>query len=164
MYWQKSFAVAPEACVRFAQALWRHQIDHRGPISFSRHAMIASSGGPSRRGMDFPRHAGFYIATWAAAYRHQSDAEMLQAVEEMVASLEARRDPKSGAIPHGTLDFAIDRDGNSTQYVYTQSPLTLAVDLETAAPAMPAALAERMRAMAKGIDASFLATAHDPGP
>jgi hypothetical protein len=164
IYWEKSFAMAPEACLRFAQALWRHQMNHKGPVSFSRHAMIASAGGPSRRGMDFPRHAGFYISTWAAAYRQTSDAEMLQAVEALVASLEKRRNPKSGAIPHGTLDFAIDRDGQQTQYIYTQSPLTMAVDLENAAPAMPAALAERMRALAASIDKSFLATAHDPGP
>src|SRR5438552_14652469 len=104
--------MAPEPCLRFAQALWRHQVDHKGgPISFSRHAMIASTGGPSRRGKDFPRHGGFYIATWAAAYRHKADPEMLEAIEAMVASFESRRDPKSGAIPHGTDDFAIDRDG-----------------------------------------------------
>lgn len=164
IFWEKSFALAPDACRRFAQAVWRYQINHQKPLSFSRHAMIAKGDNPSRRGMDFPRHGGFYIATWAAAYRHQAEPEMLQAVEQLVASMEARRDAKSGAIPHGTMDFAFDRNGNESQYIYTQSPLTMAVDLENAAAAMPAALAERMRALAKSIDTAFLATAHDPGP
>jgi hypothetical protein len=163
IYWEKSYAMAPDACLRFAQAIWRHQINHEGPISFSRHAMIASAS-PSRRGKNFPRHGGFYIATWAAAYRHTQDAEMLKAIEEMVASFEGRRDPKSGAIPHGTDDFAIGRDGKPSAYIYSQSPVSLAIDLEDAAPAMPAPLADRMRALAKSIDTSFLAMAHDPGP
>lgn len=164
IYWEKSFELAPEQCLRFAQALWRHQVDHTdGKISFSRHAMISSKT-PSRRGMDFPRHGGFYIATWAAAYKHKADPEMLQAVEEMVAFYESRRDPKSGAIPHGSGDFAFDRNGKRTQYIYSQSPVALAIELETAAPAMPEALRQRMLALAKSADDSFLAMAHDPGP
>ena len=43
IFWDKSWDMAPEACHRFSQALWRHQIDHTGgKVSFSRHAMIAS--------------------------------------------------------------------------------------------------------------------------
>jgi hypothetical protein len=164
IYWEKSFDMAPDACLRFAQALWRHQINHdKGAISFSRHAMIASVT-PSRRGKDFPRHGGFYIATWAAAYKRTSDPEMLKAIEAMVAAFESRRNPKTGAIPHGTDDFAFTREGKSSDYVYTQSPVSLAVDLTEAAPAMPDALKQRMLALAKSIDASFLATPHDPGP
>jgi hypothetical protein len=165
IYWEKSFDVAPEQCLRFAQALWRHQVNHDGgTISFSRHAMIASANNPSRRGKDFPRHGGFYIATWAAAYRRTADPEMLQAVDAMVAAYEARRHPKTGAIPHGTDDFAITREGKSSDYVYTQSPVSLAIDLEDAAPAMPEALKTRMLALAKSIDTTFLAMAHEPGP
>jgi hypothetical protein len=164
VFWEKSFALAPDACQRFARTVWRHQINHQGSLSFSRHAMIAKGDNPSRRGLDFPRHAGFYIDTWAAAYRHKADPEMAQAIEKMVDSMEKRRDPKSGAIAHGTLDFAVDSDGNTVQYVFTPSMLGLAVDLENAAPAMPPPLAERMRALAASIDQTFLATAHDPGP
>lgn len=165
IYWDKSFDMAPEQCLRFARALWRHQIDHKGgTISFSRHAMIASAGGPSRRGKDFPRHGGFYIATWATAYQRTSDPEMLEAIDAMVAFYESRRDPKTGAIPHGTDDFEFERDGKATEIFYTQSPVSLAVDLEAAAPAMPDVLKLRMLALAKSIDASFLAVAHDPGP
>ncbi len=165
IYWDKSWQMAPDACHRFAQAVWRHQIDHKdGKISFSRHAMIASSGGPSRRGMDFPRHGGFYIATWAAAYRHTQDAEMLEAIDQLVAFYEAERDPISGAIPHGSNDFAYDKTGRKVQYVYTQSPVGLAIELHAAAPAMPVALKQRMTALAESIDKAFLATPHKPGP
>src|SRR6185295_2658139 len=48
--------------------------------------------------------------------------------------------------------------------VYTQSPVSLAVDLEEAAKVMPDSLKQRMLALARSIDASFLAIAHDPGP
>ncbi len=164
IYWQKSFEMAPEQSLRFAQALWRHQIDHKdGKISFSRHAMISSKT-PSRRGMDFPRHGGFYIATWAAAYQRTTDPEMLQAMEELVAFYEKSRDPTTGAIPHGSNDFAFDKEGHKVPYVYSQSPVSLAVDLETSAAVVPEALKQRMLALAKSIDSSFLAMAHEPGP
>lgn len=164
IFWDKSWHMAPDACRRYAQALWRYQIDHAGgKISFSRHAMLASKT-PSRRGMDFPRHGGFYIATWAADYRHTKDAEILEAIDKLVASFEARRNPTSGAIMHGTEDYAFDKDGRKTFYVYTQSPLGLAIELHDAAPAMPDALKQRMTALAESIDKAFLATPHDPGP
>lgn len=164
IYWDKSWDMAPEACHRFAQALWRHQINHEGgTISFSRHAMIASKSS-SRRGHDFPRHGGFYIATWSADYQHTKDPEILEAVDKLVAFYESRRDPKSGAIPHGSGDFAFDKDGHKVQYVYTQSPLGLAIELTNAAPAMPNALKQRMTALAESADKAFLATPHDPGP
>lgn len=164
IYWEKSWDMAPEACLKFAQALWRHQVNHDGgTISFSRHAMLASVS-PSRRGHDFPRHGGFYIATWAEAYKRTSDPEMLEAIDKMVAAFDARRNPKTGAIPHGTGDFAFTKDGKKTDYCYTQSPVTMAVDLTDAAAAMPDALKQRMLALAKNIDAAFLATPHEPGP
>ncbi|HEY2573477.1 MAG TPA: hypothetical protein VGH65_05380, partial [Verrucomicrobiaceae bacterium] len=164
IYWEKSWDMAPDPCLKFARALWRHQVDHKdGKISFSRHAMIASAGGPSRRGKDFPRHGGFYIATWAAAYKRTSDPEMLQAIDQMVAFYESRRDPRTGAISHGTDDFAFDKDGRPVAYVYTQSPVSLAIDLENSAPAMPEALKKRMLALARSIDDFFLAVPHDPG-
>ncbi|MBE7495069.1 MAG: hypothetical protein HS117_09000 [Verrucomicrobiaceae bacterium] len=164
IFWDKSWRMAPEACHRFAQALWRHQIDHTGgKVSFSRHAMISSKT-PSRRGMDFPRHGGFYIAAWGADYRHTKDPEILEAIEKLVAMYESCRDPESGAIPHGSGDFAFDKDGRKTQYIYTQSPLGLAIELHDAAPAMPEALKQRMIALAESADKAFLATPHDPGP
>ncbi|MEZ5386346.1 MAG: hypothetical protein R3F13_12600 [Prosthecobacter sp.] len=165
IYWDKSWEMAPDACHRFAQAVWRHQINHDGgTISFSRHAMIGKGDNPSRRGMDFPRHGGFYIATWGADYRHTKDPEILEAIDKLVAMYESYRNPKTGAIPHGSGDFAFDKDGRKTQYVYTQSPLGLAIELTGAAPAMPDALKARMTALAASIDKAFLATPHDPGP
>ncbi|WP_170266492.1 hypothetical protein [Brevifollis gellanilyticus] len=164
IFWERSWKLAPEACHRFAQALWRNQINHDGgTISFSRHAMILSKS-TSRRGHDFPRHGGFYIGTWGADYRHTKDAEILEAVDKLVAFYEGRRNAKSGAIPHGSGDFAIDKSGKKTDYVYTQSPVALAIELGYAADAMPEDLKKRMLALADGIDTCFLATPHDPGP
>ncbi|MCF7838716.1 MAG: LamG domain-containing protein [Candidatus Marinimicrobia bacterium] len=164
IYWDQSFTRAPEACLRYARAIWRHQMNHEGSLSFSRHAMIMKGDNPSRRGLEFPRHGGFYIATWAAAYAHTQDPEMLTAVEQLVSFYEARRHPVTGAIPHGSQDLELDRDGRADEIFYAPSPLSLAIDLHAAAEQMPPALGARMRALARSTDQAFLALPHDPGP
>ncbi len=164
IFWEKSFALAPAASQRFASALWRHQIDHKGSvISFSRHAMVSKGDNPSRRGYEFPRHGGFYLATWAAAYRHTPDPELLKAIESLVAFYESRRDPKTGVIPHYSGHEFL-RIGEGVQNVYTPSNLSFAVDLHAAAPPLPAALRDRLLALARSQDDAVLAMAHDPGP
>lgn len=162
--WDKSFELAPDNTLRFARALWKYQVNHKGgTISFSRHAMVMKGDDPSRRGYEFPRHGGFYIATWAAAYRRTADAEMLEAIQALVGFYESRRDPKTGVIPHYT-GHEYDRSGKAVQNVYTPSNVSLAVDLHDAAASMPEALKTRMLALAASIDASVLAMPHDPGP
>lgn len=164
IFWEKSFALAPEQARRFAGALWRHQIDHTGgKISFSRHAMIGKGDKPNRRGYEFPRHGGFYLATWAAAHRHTSDPEMLEAITALVGFYESRRDPKTGAIPHYTgVEYV--RSGQGEQNVYTPSNASLAVDLHDAAQGLPAELKARMLDLARSQDRAILAMPHDPGP
>ena len=161
--WEKSYSLAPENAHRFAQAVWKHQIHHEGSISFSRHAMVSKGDNPSRRGYEFPRHGGFYIATWAAAYRHTKDSEMLKAVEALVGFFEGRRDPKTGAIPHYT-GHEFDRSGKGVQNVYTPSNVSLSVDLHDSAQGMPAVLKKRMLDLARSIDTTIVAMPHDPGP
>lgn len=161
--WDKSFALAPDECRQFAHVLWQHQINHKGTISFSRHAMLAKGDDPSRRGYEFPRHGGFYLATWAAAHRHSADPQLLGAITELVGFYEARRNPKTGVIPHYSgVEF--DRNGQGVQNVYTPSNVSLAVDLHDAAATMPAALKARMLSLARSIDDTILAMPHDPGP
>ena len=164
IFWEKSFELAPENALRFAQALWKHQIDHKGgSISFSRHAMVSKGDTPNRRGYEFPRHGGFYIATWATAYRKTNDAEMLKAIEALVGFYESRRDPKTGVIPHYTGHEFL-KSGEGVQNVYTPSNASFAVDLHDAAQSMPAALKTRMLDLARSQDRAILAMPHEPGP
>lgn len=164
IFWEKSFALAPEQCVRFAQALWKFQINHKGgDLSYSRHAQLAKGDEPSRRGYEFPRHGGFYIATWAAAYRSNQDPQMLEAIAALVGFFEKRRDPQTGAIPHYTGHEFL-KSGQGAQNVYTPSNVSFTVDLHDAAQGLPAALKARMLALAESQDKVVLAMTHDPGP
>ncbi|MSU50313.1 MAG: hypothetical protein EXS37_14710 [Opitutus sp.] len=162
IFWGKSFELAPDSALRFARALWKHQINHQGTISWSRHAYLLKDE-PSRRGFEFPRHGGFYIATWAEAFRRTGDPEMLQAIDAVVGYFESHRDPKTGVIPHYSgLEY--DRSGKELLTVYSPSNVSLAVDLHDAARSMPEASKQRMLDLARSIDRSIMALPHDPGP
>jgi len=155
IFWDKSFQMAPAECHRYAQAVWKYQIDHKGPmISWSRHAQVLSDP-PNRRGYEFPRHGGFYIDTWAHAYKHTRDPMMLEAIGAVVDYFVAARHPDSGAIPH----YAAMPD-----WLRPQSNVGLAINLWDAAPLVPEALARKMRELATGIDEVFLKLKHEPGP
>jgi hypothetical protein len=164
IFWDKAFDLAPENSLRFARALWKSQVNHKGgTISFSRHAMIVKGDDPSRRGYEFPRHGGFYIATWAVAYRRTQDPQMLEAIAALVSFYESRRNSKTGIIPHYT-GVEYDSAGKGLQNVYTPGNVSLAVDLHDAAQSVSAALKATMLALARSIDTSILALPHDPGP
>lgn len=160
IFWERSFQLAPENSKRFADCLWDHQIRHLpdGKISFSRHAMVNSKETPSRTGSEYPRHGGFYIATWAEAYRQTRDRRMLDAIAALVEFFESRRHPKSGAIP-------AERHARSGgELMWPQSNLSLAVDLWDSAAKVPDELARKMRRSARKIDENFLRIPHEPGP
>jgi hypothetical protein len=59
--------------MKFSRGLWDHQIKDNTTGNFSRHAGYDrhSPGG----GNEFPRHGGYYIATWAEAYTRTKDTE-----------------------------------------------------------------------------------------
>jgi len=96
MLWERCFKVAPEASRRFAMGLWEHQIADHKTGGYDRHAPFAKHG--PRSGMDFPRHGGFYIRTWAEAYAHTKDGVFLQAIDTLLMRFEKKRDPKTGLI------------------------------------------------------------------
>ncbi len=155
IYWDKSFQLAPANCHRFAQALWKYQLDWTKPgIGWSRHAQVLSER-PSRRGYEFPRHGGCYIATWAHAYKHTQDLEMLTAIEAVVDYFLAVRHPKTGAINHCS---------SIPNWLRPESTVSLAISLWNSAPLVPEALGRKMRELASGIDEVFLKLPHDPGP
>ena len=157
VFWERSFALAPEACQRFAVGLWKHQIGDPKKGLFSRHAMDIwdEDKVSARKGYEFPRHGGFYIATWAAAYRRNKDPLMLEAIASLLDGFLSRRHPASGAIPAQT---------SLPELMWPHSNLSLAVDLWDAAAAVPAPLADKIRVAARHIDEVFLKTRHEPGP
>jgi hypothetical protein len=134
--WEDCFALAPEACDRFARGVWEHQIADHATGNFNRHARYDRHG--PEKDKEFSRHAGFYIGTWGAAYRRSKDPIFLRAIETLMASFERRRE-SSGRFP-----------GNNPR-----SDLSWAIDVWDTAPAMPEPLAAGMRASAKKTDEAY---------
>ncbi len=131
--WERSYTLAPDECRRFALGLWEHQVANHQTGGFDRHAPYFEHGPVD--GKDFPRHAGFYIATWGYAYKHATDPVFLQAIEMLLARFERKRVQKDGTL------------------AATIGPL----DCETAAALVPEPLAGRLRAFAEKEDELILA-------
>jgi hypothetical protein len=141
--WERSWALAPEACRRFALGLWEHQIGDHRTGDFSRHAAIAAHGPGTEA--PYARHGGFYIETWAAAYGQTEDGVFLRAIETVLGGLERARLHEGGYLTSRTK-----ATGNRRPY-----DLSLAVSLENAAAAVPEPLAARMREVAAANDEAF---------
>ncbi|KPK50082.1 MAG: hypothetical protein AMK72_03045 [Planctomycetes bacterium SM23_25] len=130
--WDRTFQLAGESARRFALGLWNHQIaDHRTG-AFDRHAPYDRHG--PRDGRDFPRHGGFYIHTWAYAYKHTKEKTFLRAIETVLGRFERKR-----STPKGPMQA-------------TMGPL----DVHTAASMVPEPLASRLREFARVEDQLIL--------
>ena len=147
--WDRCFDVAPEASSRFALALWENQIADKETGAFDRHAGYWKRAATD--GMDFPRHAGFYIRTWAAAYARTQDKTLTRAIEVLLRRFEGKRHPRSGLIE--------ERSGRKESA--PALTLSLAIDCEAAAAQVPEPLAARLRAFAAREDEVFCALPHD---
>jgi hypothetical protein len=134
--WDRSFALEPQASLRFARGVWEHQIADHETGNFNRHARFDRHG--PERDKEFPRHAGFYIATWAAAYARTKDQVFVQACEVLLDSFERRRKP-DGSFPSGM----------------PRSDLSWAIDVWEASGLMPDSLGQRMRDAAAKTDDAY---------
>src|SRR6267142_4542286 len=94
--WDRCYELAPDESKRFALGLWNHQIANHKTGGFDRHAPYFEHGPVD--GKDFPRHAGFYILTWAHSYKHTKDETFLKAIEALIARFERKRVQKDGAM------------------------------------------------------------------
>ena len=155
MLWERSFDLAPKACIRFARSLWENQIADQKTGDFSRHAGYSKRR--VEKGAGFPRHGGFYIATWAEAYQRTKDPVFLQAIETLVDHFQRNSDPKTGAIPAGLAT-------SLRTIMWPESGLSLAIDLWDGAAKVPAKLARKMRERALKTDEVYLRLAHDFSP
>jgi hypothetical protein len=152
--WDKSFELAPQACIRFGQGLWDHQIhEHSG--EFSRHASWTKHATGTRN--EYPRHGGFYIATWARAYEAGKDPVFLKAIETIVDYFEKNSSSQTGAIPCST-------NPSRLEIMWPESNLSLAVDLWDGAEKVPDDLARKMRQRALKTDKVYLSLSHDFTP
>ncbi len=154
--WDQSYKLAPAACADFAKGLWEHQIGDQTTGNFSRHAAWDKHG-PGKNS-EYPRHGGFYIATWAQAYRHTKDPIYLKAIETVLDYFDGRRSPKTGALP---AESAKRSEGT---IIWPESNLSLAIDLWNSAKFVPEALAQKMLQSAAASDRTYLRLAHDLGP
>ena len=151
MLWDQCFELAPDASRRFALGLWEHQVADRHTGAFDRHARFDRP--ETWQGRDFPRHAGFYIRTWAVAHARTGDETFQEAIEVLLRRFENKRNPQTGWIE--------STEGATT--VWPPSNLSLAIDCYGASLRVPEPLATRLRSFAEREDAVFLALPHDVG-
>ena len=141
--WERCWRLAPEPCRRFALGLWEHQIGDQATGDFSRHASIDSHHTGTQA--PYARHGGFYIETWATAYKHTGDKLFPQAIGSVLDGLERARREEGGMLVGGSK-----RKGSRRAY-----DVSLAVSLENAATMVPKELAEKMRKVAATNDRVF---------
>ena len=147
--WERCFRLAPEASKRFALGLWEHQIADQKTGAFDcragfwKHAPVA--------GVDSPRHAGFYIRTWAVAYEKTGDETFLNAIEVLLGRFEKKRQSRTGLIEQAT----------GLPEASPAQTLSLAIDCDAAARRVPEPLATRLRAFAARQDEVFCQLPHD---
>lgn len=154
--WPRCYKLAPAACARFARGLWEHQIGDHKTGNFSRHARWDRHGPGANS--EYPRHGGFYIATWAHAYAESKDEVFLRAIDTLLTYFNTRRNPKAGAIP------AESHSRSKGKLVWPSSNLSLAIDCRDSAACLPDGLARKLRNSAAKTDKVFLAIPHALGP
>jgi len=151
--WPRTFTLAPEGAARYATGVWEHQIGDHETGAFSRHAGYAAHRTGTKD--EYPRHGGFYIATWANAYAATGDESYLRYIESLVGYFEGRRSKVSGALP------AESADRSKGMMIWPSSNLSLAIDLTESAALVPETTAKIMRTCAEKVDTIYLSLKHD---
>jgi len=179
--WDRCYLIDPKATFRFAKALWEHQIGDQETGNFSKHTLYDQHGPLVNQ--DEPRHAGYYLSTWAKAYEETLDGRYLEdlsigtwsfvfaerrnrslddAMETLTAYLESRRSPESGSILADS-GSPLKPEPWRGRLVLPVDNLSLAVDLGTSAKRVEPILSENMQLVASRIDSVFLKMDHRPG-
>jgi hypothetical protein len=155
--WERCFELAPRSCIDFASGLWYHQIHDHETGEFSRHAQYDEHGTGTQN--QYPRHGGFFIATWAEAYGQTKDTLYLRAIEVLHDFYRRNRNSITGAIPG-----EVGNPRSDNLLLWPQSNLSLALDLWDAAPKLPPGLGHKLKEMAQEIDRVYLRIEHDLAP
>ncbi len=133
--WQRCWKLSAGACRRFAIGLWEHQVADHETGDYSRHAAIDRSS--PRRGSPYPRHGGFYVLTWAEAYRQTEDRVFLEAIQIVVDGLERDR------LGEGLVVSRDRKSGTRRPY-----DVSLAISLDAAAKLLPQDFAGKLQDIA----------------
>ena len=149
LLWPRCFELAPEQSKKFALGLWNSQIADHQTGAFNRHANLQESS--PEAGMDFARHAGFYIRTWAEAFAYTGDKTFLNAIDVLLRRYEKKRHPKTGLI----------EVVSGSSKANSALSLSLAIDCDGAARKVPEPLRTRLRQFALREDEVFCSLPHD---
>lgn len=86
-FWEQAWEMNPEAVTAHASGLINHVVNLE-TFHFNRHADIMQPLAEPRPegmdGLDFPRHGGFFLQTWAFAWRKTGDRRYLDWIEGLL--------------------------------------------------------------------------------
>lgn len=158
-FWERVWALNSQAVLGEAKGLLNH-VGNLGTFHFDRHAdlfqPVPQPRPPGLGGLDFPRHAGFYIQLWCFAYSKTGDAQYADWVLKMMEHHWRARDPKTGILPSTTR-------GSQSQTATVESTLSLAVSLlESASSLPPGELKDRCLKYGLEYASAVLRLPHDP--
>ncbi len=147
MLWDRCFELAPQQSKRFAMGLWNHHVVDQKTGGVRPSVDFDANG--SQPAEDCPRHAGYFIRTWAEAFAHTGDEVFLSAIETVLSVYEKKqRRPAQPA-------------GHSSGSPNVCDALSLAIDCDGAARKVPEPLRTRLTAFAACEDARFCALPHE---
>jgi hypothetical protein len=158
-FWETVWSLDPNALRAEADGLLNHIVD-LDTFHFDRHAdLFQALPTPRPRnlgGMDFPRHAGFYISLWAFAYSKTSHPKYVTWSLKMIDHHWGSRDVGTGILTSTTR-------GSQAGTATAESTLSLAVSLLESASLLPAGEAkERLASIGKAYARSVLSLPHKP--
>lgn len=159
-FWDRVWALSPNALHGEARGLVNHVVD-LDTFDFDRHADIRDPlpiPRPRGRGfLDFPRHAGFYINVWTAAYAKTGETCYLDWSRGMIDHSDRSCDPKSGLPPASTRT-------ERTQTIAVELVLSLSVSLLEASQRLSAGPdRDRYESVAKAYLGRILELPHPAG-
>lgn len=110
-FWDQLYSIDPARTLRFADALWIHQIGNKRVGDYSRHSRISRH--QPATGAAYPRHAGFYIWAYANAYAHTRDPKYIERIEVLIESRTGLR-PRSLSLLIEPGDWKCEKSADPT--------------------------------------------------
>ncbi|MFW5868756.1 MAG: hypothetical protein ACOCX2_13115 [Armatimonadota bacterium] len=146
-FWEQAWEMAPEAVTAHADGLINHVVN-LDTFDYNRHANIMEplpEPRPDGLGfLDFPRHGGFFMQTWAFAWSKTGDATYLDWIERMLDHQDDTR------LESGLLPSCSERSSRPTG-AGLSSTFSCAVSMLESAPLLgDTQTAERVERMAQG--------------
>jgi hypothetical protein len=157
-FWESLWQISPDAVRREADGLLNHVTD-LDTFHFDRHAdLFKPMPDPRPRGgggLDFPRHAGFYIYVWGFLYSKTQESKYAGWILKMIDHHWRFRDA-DGILPSTTR-------GSQAQIASAESTLSLGVSLLETAGILPNGnLKDRCQNVGEAYVTAVLRLSHQP--